>query len=353
MELKINNTMRNLFKTTFYSLILILALASCSSRNSMVTSFAESELGFSKVGNLLMQDEKLVQDYATEISKSYQGNKEENSVTFSLDEDLKVIAQWTKIGKKITGINYFISSSEILDDDLTKNLNDFLAQNIKGKKLSDGSSIEYKLNTIPNQITIEFHTEYIKKDEKLKAKVKKSIENIKDADTLILTHFDGLQNIPEGKIWILTELHRCSYNAPRPDSNNTLIPGKIYHCDGLTSDNYYLDLAINQTCMKLDGTVLTDGAWKRYPGQGITPEYNDPDIYQKVRLEPFIILYPGMNISVSSPDQTGRRVLVREIDIKKVKGLKEYIDFKNQFGIDKGSFEYISFMNLQFWEFEL
>ena len=105
--------------------------------------------------------------------------------------------------------------------------------------------------------------------------------------------------------------------------------------------------------MRLEGTVITDGAWKQYPGQGITPEYDDPDIYQKVRLEPFIILYPGMNISVSSPDQTARRILVREIDIKKVKGLKEYIDFKNQFEIDKGNFEYISFMNLQFWEFEL
>jgi hypothetical protein len=315
-------------------------------------SFTESEIGILKAKQLLMNDQKALDNYVSEIYKNYKGNLEENRIIFSLNEDLKVIIGWSKIGDKIATINYFISSSEIIDDDLTKEITDFLKQNIKQKKLSNGISFQYKIEKIPNQILIEFQTDFIEKDENLKEKVKQSLEKIKDADTLILSHYDGLQNIPEGKIWILTELHRVNYDAVKPDSNN-LNPGTIYHCDGVTSDNYYYDLAINGTCMKLDGTMITDGAWKKYPGYDISPEYFDPEIYLKVKLESFIILYPGMNISISSPDQTGRRILVREVDIKKVRQLKEYIDFKNQFGIEKNTYEYLSFMNLQFWEYKL
>lgn len=345
--------MRNFLKITSFYLILILVLVSCSSKNKTIMSFTESEIGILKAKQLLMNDQKALDNYVSEIYKTYKGNLEENRIIFSLNEDLKVIIGWSKIGDKIATINYFISSSEIIDDDLTKEITDFLKQNIKQKKLSNGISFQYKIEKIPNQILIEFQTDFIEKDENLKEKVKQSLEKIKDADTLILSHYDGLQNIPEGKIWILTELHRVNYDAVKPDSNNNLIPGKIQHCDGLTSENYYLDLAINQTCMKLNGRVITDGAWKKYPGEGITPEYFDPDVYQKLKLESLVILYPGMNISVSSPDQTARRILILELDIKKIKGLKEYIDFKNQFGIEKKDFEYLSFMSLQFWDYEL
>jgi len=329
----------------------MLVLGACSSTNKTIMSFTESDLGFSRVTKLLMCDQQILDTYLSEISTSYKGDIDENKFFFSIDEEIEVIVEWSKTGKKITTLKYVFSSNEVLDEDLVQEMYDFLDQNFTGK-LNDGTAIQYVVSKIPNQISIEFQIDFDKKGEELKEKVKKSIEEIKDADTLILSHFDGLQNIPEGKIWILKELHRCNYDAGKPDSNN-LNPGTIYHCDGVTSDNYYYDLVINGTCMKLDGTMLTDGAWKKYPGYDISPEYFDPEIYLKVRLESFIILYPGMNISVSSPDQTGRRIIVQEVDIKKVKWLKDYIDFKDQFGIDRSDFEYLGFMNLQFWEYKM
>lgn len=338
-------------KKFFLCSILTIVLVACSSKNKTIISFAESDLGFSSVTKLMMGEQQIFDNFLSQISTSYEETIEENRMFFSLDEEIKVIVEWSKTGKKITTLKYVFSSNEALDEDLVQEMYDLLDQKFTGK-LKDGTAIQYVVSKISNQISIEFQIDFDKKDEDLKEKVKKSIDEIKDADTLILSHFDGLQNIPEGKIWILKELHRCNYDAGKPDSNN-LNPGTIYHCDGVTSDNYYYDLAINGTCMKLDGTMLTDGAWKKYPGYDISPEYFDPEIYLKVRLESFIILYPGMNISVSSPDQTGRRIIVQEVDIKKVKWLKDYIDFKDRFGIDRGDFEYLGFMNLQFWEYKL
>ena len=111
--------MRNFLKITSFFLILILVLVSCSSKNKTIMSFTESEIGILKAKQLLMNDQKALDNYVSEIYKTYKGNLEENRIIFSLNEDLKVIIGWSKIGNKIATINYFISSSEIIDDNLT------------------------------------------------------------------------------------------------------------------------------------------------------------------------------------------------------------------------------------------
>ena len=300
-----------------------------------------------------MQDETSAIEYFSKINSEYKSNIDEQKLTSELNKEIKMVIQYGLTGKIITSVEYVFSANDEFDDNVVEDLNNILTTDYTADKhLKNDPLIVYNINTDRNLLIVRFEYEYSMKNEKLKTVVKKSLEDISDTNTFVLTHFDGTQVIPDGKIWVIKELHRCKSDADAPDSS-ILSQGIGYQCDWVTRDNriMYLDLIINNKCLALDGNTITDDGWKKYPGCAASPVYDDPDIYIKLLLNPSIVLFPGMKICINTPDNVSRRLLIQELDFNEVNGLSEYMDFKNKFRFNPTDFEYVDFMNIEYWSY--
>jgi len=334
-------------------LFLLVIFSACTSNSKKILSFAETDLGISNSSKLLMNDESKAKEYLASVSKEYKSELNGSKLLAEISKEVTVSINYSLVGNKVVSVDYTFASNDEINDDISDDFNKKLANEYNTDKHSKKDSlIIYSINKEKTKVTVRFEYEYGEKSEVLKTIVNNSIKSISDTSSFILTHYDGTQVIPENKIWILKELHRCISDAPKPDSS-ALSTGTTYHCDWVTRNNriMYFDLIINNKCMALDGNKISDAGWKKYPGYDVSAVYDDPTVYIKLKLNPSIVLFPGMSICINTPDNVSRRLLVQELDVNDVKGLQDYIDFKSAFGYDAKSFEYVDFMNLVYWSY--
>jgi hypothetical protein len=340
-------------KITFLSLILL----SCKNNVEPVLDFSKSELGILYSENLIMQNAKEAEKYFDKLGKIYRSNVDEKELFASLDDDkLKLEIKYETRYDDI--LSQKIEYRFIFDDSYDiSSLEQDIKGILEGKYNSNGyhkqkSYLKYTLNVTKTSLTLSF--EY---DSQLESELYNQLDNylskVKFDSEFTLTRFEGTQTVPEDEIWILTELHRCSIKSEFKSSRMDLKQGKMLQCDvehrGGSFPKYF-DLIINNECTELNGQLLSDGPLMRYSAWDIQVTYDDPSIYEKIRLNDKSVLFPGMLVCVNKQYRQSIRLNVGVIKIKASNPIGKYLGYMNNFEFDKTSQAYMNFIGFSRWK---
>lgn len=349
--------MRNLKSLLSVFLVFGVVLSSCKKNVEPVLDFSKSELGILYSENLIMQNKKKSQIYFEKIGNNYGSNSDAKELFLNLDENklrLEIKVETNYGNHQVKNLEYkFFYDDTYEIKNLEHDVGIILSKNYNTNAVHKTKPyLKYNLSVTENSLLLRF--EY---DGELKSKLYNELDKYllnKQFDSeFTLTMFEGMQIVPEDEIWILTELHRCDVDSDFKSSRMDLIKGKMLKCDvehrGGSFPKYF-DLIINNECTGLNGQLLSDGPLMRYSAWDIQVTYDDPSIYEKIRLNDKSVLFPGMLVCVNKQYRQSIRLNVGVIKIKASNPIGKYLGYMNNFEFDKTSEAYVNFIGFGNWK---